>query len=144
VFTFMVNREFSMRTYPHLGVTEPHHAISHNNGRAPQVAAHAAVNTYHVQLFARFLEHLRSIPEGDGTLFDHVTLMYGSGMGDGNVHAPTPLPLVVTGGGAGRTPGGRHVVAAEDTPLPNLLLTLASRTGVELERFGESTGRLEI
>jgi hypothetical protein len=144
VFTFMVNREFSQRTYPNLGVTEPHHVISHNNNRAPQVAAHAAVNRYHMQLFANFLERLRSTPDGDGSLLDHVTLMYGSGMGDGNTHTPTPLPTVVVGGGAGRARGGRHVVAAERTPLPNLLLTLADRTGVPLDRFGISTGRVEL
>jgi hypothetical protein len=143
VFTFMVSREFSQRTYPNLGVSEPHHVISHNNNRAPQVAAHAKVNTYHVLLFANFLQRLRATPDGDGSLLDHTTILYGSGMGDGNVHAPYPLPLAVIDGGR-RVPGGRHVVAPERTPLPNLLLTLAGRAGVELDRFGVSTGRLEI
>ena len=142
VFTFMMNREFSQRTYPNLGVTEPHHAVSHNNGRQPGVSNHARVNTYHMQLFAKFVERLQSTPDGDGTLLDHTTVLYGSGMGDGNTHTPTPLPLVVVGGE--RRPGGRHVVTPEKTPLPNLLLTLADRTGVTLERFGISTGRVEI
>jgi hypothetical protein len=142
VFTFMMNREFSQRTYPNLGVTEPHHAVSHNNGRQPGVSNHAKVNTYHMQLFARFVGRLQSTPDGDGTLLDHTTLLYGSGMGDGNTHTPTPLPLVVVGGE--RRPGGRHVVTPEKTPLPNLLLTLADRTGVTLERFGISSGRVEI
>jgi len=144
VFTFMMNREFSMRTYPELGVPEGHHTISHNNGRSPLVEYHAKVNAYHVELFARFLARLQATPDGDGSLFDHVTLMYGAGMGDSNVHSPHPLPALITGGGAGRTPGGRHLVAAEQTPLPNLLLSLARRTGVELESFGISTGALEI
>jgi hypothetical protein len=143
VFTFMVSREFSQRTYPNLGVTEPHHAISHNNNREPQVSAHAKVNAYHMLLFARFLERLQATRDGDGSLLDHTTILYGSGMGDGNVHAPYPLPLVVIDR-ARRTPGGRHVAAPERTPLPNLLLTLADRSGVPLERFGISTGHLEI
>ena len=142
VFSFMMNREFSQRTYPHLDVTEPHHAVSHNNGRQPGVSNHAKVNTYHMQLFARFVERLQATPDGDGTLLDHTTLLYGSGMGDGNTHTPTPLPLVVVGGE--RRSGGRHVVTPERTPLPNLLLTLADRAGVTLERFGISTGRVEI
>ena len=142
VFTFMMNREFSQRTYPNLDVTEPHHAVSHNNGRQPGVSNHARVNTYHMQLFAKFVERLQSTQDGDGTLLDHTTLLYGSGMGDGNTHTPTPLPLVVVGGE--RRPGGRHVVTPEKTPLPNLLLTLADRTGVTLERFGISNGRVEI
>ena len=143
VFTFMVSREFSQRTYPNIGVTEPHHAISHNNNREPQVTAHAKVNAYHVLLFAKFLERLQATRDGDGSLLDHTTILYGSGMGDGNVHAPYPLPLVVVDGGK-RTPGGRHVVAPERTPLPNLLLTLADRAGVPLDRLGISTGHLEI
>ena len=142
VFTFMMNREFSQRTYPNLDVTEPHHAVSHNNGRQPGVANHAKVNTYHLQLFAKFLDRLQKSRDGDGSLLDHTTLLYGSGMGDGNTHTPTPLPLVVVGGE--RRPGGRHVVTPERTPLPNLLLTLADRTGVTLEKFGVSTGRVEI
>ena len=142
VFTFMMNREFSQRTYPDLGVTEPHHAVSHNNGREPGVGNHVKVNTFHMQLFARFLERLRTTPDGDGSLLDHSTLLYGSGMGDGNTHTPTPLPLVGLGGE--RKPGGRHVITKEKTPLPNLLLTLADRTGVTLDRFGISTGRVEI
>ena len=142
VFSFMMNREFSQRTYPGLGVTEPHHAVSHNNGRQPGVTNHAKVNTYHLQLFAKFLDRLQHTPDGDGSLLDHSTLLYGSGMGDGNTHTPTPLPLVVLGGA--RRPGGRHVVTPEKTPLPNLLLTLADRTGVTLDRFGISTGRVEL
>ena len=142
VFTFMMNREFSQRTYPDLGVNEPHHAVSHNNGRQPGVSNHVKVNHYHVLLFARFVARLQRTPEGDGTLLDHTTLLYGSGMGDGNTHTPTPLPTVVVGGE--RRPGGRHLVLAEKTPLPNLLLTLADRTGVTLEKFGISNGRVEL
>ena len=90
----------------------------------------------------RFVARLQKTQDGDGTLLDHTTLLYGSGMGDGNTHTPTPLPTVVVGGE--RRPGGRHLVTPEKTPLPNLLLTLADRTGVTLEKFGISTGRVEL
>ena len=138
VFTFMLCREFSVRTYPNIDVTEPHHTVSHTQGRAALIAAHTRVNTYHLQLFARFLQRLQATPDGDGSLLDHSTIVYGSGMGDGNVHAPSPLPMAVVGGR--RVPGGRHIVLPEKTPLPNLLVGVAARVGVELPRFGVSTG----
>ena len=142
VFTFMLCREFSVRTYPNIDVTEPHHTVSHTQGRAALIAAHTRVNTYHLQLFARFLQRLQSTPDGDGSLLDHSTIMYGSGMGDGNVHAPSPLPMAVVGGR--RTAGGRHIVLPEKTPLPNLLVGVAARVGVELSSFGVSTGNVEL
>ena len=142
VFTFMLCREFSVRTYPNLGVTDPHHTVSHTQNRPALIAAHTKVNTYHVQLFARFLERLRSTPDGDGSLLDHSTILYGSGMGDGNIHAPSPLPIALVGGS--RLTGGRHVVTAEKTPLPNLLLALAHRFGVETPSFGASTGAISL
>ena len=142
VFTFMLCREFSVRTYPNIDVTEPHHTVSHTQGRAALIAAHTRVNTYHMQLFARFLQRLRATPDGDGSLLDHSTIVYGSGMGDGNVHAPSPLPMAVVGGRG--EPGGRHIVLPEKTPLPNLLVGVAARLGVELPRFGVSTGGVEL
>jgi hypothetical protein len=144
VFTFMVCREFSQRTYPNLGVTEPHHTISHNNNRPAGVAAHAKINTYHVQLFAKFLERLKSTPDGDGSLLDHSTIFYGSGMADGNNHTPHPLPMAVVGRGVGHPKSRGHLVVGEKTPLPNLLLGLAGKFGVEMESFGISTGRVEL
>ena len=116
VFTFMMCREFSVRTYPNLGVTDPHHTVSHTQNRPALIAAHAKVNTYHMQLFGEFLERLRATPDGDGSLLDHSTILYGSGMGDGNVHAPSPLPIAVVGGsrGEGRTSprhGGKDAAA---------------------------------
>ena len=98
VFTFMLCREFSVRTYPNLGVTDPHHTVSHTQNRPALIAAHTKVNTYHVQLFARFLERLQATPDGDGSLLDHSTILYGSGMGDGNNHTPSPLPIALVGG----------------------------------------------
>jgi hypothetical protein len=142
VSTFMVCREFSVRTYPDIGVTDPHHTVSHTQNRPALIEAHTKVNTYHVQLFARFLERLRATPDGDGSLLDHSTIVYGSGMGDGNVHAPSPLPMAIVGGH--RATGGRHIVTPEKTPLPNLLLGLAHRFDVDLPSFGISTGAISL
>jgi hypothetical protein len=142
VFSFMLCREFSVRTYPNLDVADPHHTVSHTQNRPALIAAHAKVNTYHVQLFSRFVEKLQSIPDGDGTLLDHSTLMYGSGMGDGNVHAPSPLPIAIVGGR--RVPGGRHVLTPEKTPLPNLLVSLAHRFDLQMGAFGVSTGTVDL
>ena len=92
VFTFMMAREFSQRTYPQIGVTEPHHTVSHHGNNPERIADHAKVNTYHAGLFAKFLERLRSMPDGDGSLLDHSIIVYGSGMSNGNGHTPYPLP----------------------------------------------------
>ena len=142
VCSFMVCREFSVRTYPDIGVTDPHHTVSHTQNRPALIAAHAKVNTYHVQLFTKFLDRLRATPDGDGSLLDHSMILYGSGMGDGNVHAPSPLPTAIVGGH--RAPGGRHIVAADKTPLPNLLLGLAHHFDVDLPSFGISTGAISL
>jgi hypothetical protein len=143
VFTFMKARELSQRTYPNIGVTLPHHQISHHANNPERIANHATLNTYHVQLFARFLERLRKTSDGDGSLLDHSLFLYGSGMGNGNVHAAYPLPTVAVGGKAMLT-GNRHVVAAERTPNANMLLTIADKFGAPLEKFGVSTGRVEL
>ena len=142
VFTFMLCREFSVRTYPNLGVTDPHHTVSHTQNRPALIAAHTKVNTYHVQLFARFLERLRTTPDGDGSLLDHSTIMYGSGMGDGNNHTPSPLPIALVGGT--RVPGGRHILTPDKTPLPNLLLALTHRFDVDASSFGVSSGAVSL
>jgi len=142
VFTFMLCREFSVRTYPNIDVNEPHHTVSHTQGKAALVAAHTRVNTYHVQLFAKFLQRLQAAQDGDGSILDHSTIMYGSGMGDGNVHAPSPLPMAVIT--RRREPDGRHIVLPDKTPLPNLLVGVARRLGVELESFGVSTGAVDL
>jgi Protein of unknown function (DUF1552) len=142
VFTFMLCREFSVRTYPNLGVTDPHHTVSHTQNRPALIAAHTKVNTYHVQLFARFIERLQATPDGDGSLLDHSTILYGSGMGDGNNHTPSPLPIALVGGS--RVPGGRHILTPDKTPLPNLLLALAHRFGVDAQSFGISSGAVSL
>ena len=144
VFTFMMAREVSQRTYPEIGVTEPHHSISHHGNRPAAIAGHAKLNAYHVSMFAKFVERLKATPDGDGSLLDHSMLLYGSGMSDGNGHTGAPLPQVLVGGAAGRVKGNRHVVNAENTEMANLLLAIAQKAGVEQDRFGVSTGAVEI
>ena len=144
VFTFMLGRELSQRTYPNIGVTEPHHSISHHGNKPAQIEAHATVNTYHVGLFARFIERLAKTRDGDGSLLDHSLVMYGSGMGNGNVHSADHLPMILLGSGGNRVKGDRHIVAPELTPNANLLLGVAQTFGAELVSFGGSTGRIEL
>jgi hypothetical protein len=142
VFTFTLARELSMRTYPDLGITEPHHPLSHHGNNPEKVAQHATLNTYHASLFARFVEKLRAMPDGDGSVLDHSMILYGSGMSDGNRHSPDPLPLIVLGGVAGK--GNRHVQAPKDSPTGNLWLSVSEKFGVSLESFGVSTGRVDL
>ena len=123
-------------------MTLPHHDLA-SRQHPERVAAHATLNTHHVQLFARFLERLSRTPDGDGSLLDHSLILYGSGMGNGNLHAAYPLPTVVVGGKA-LVSGNRHLVAPERTPNANLLLTVAGKFGATRETFGASTGRVEI
>jgi hypothetical protein len=143
VFTFMMAREVSQRTYPQIGIAEPHHSISHHGNKPDKIAGHAKLNTYHVSLFAKFLDRLRSTPDGDGSLLDHSLIVYGSGMSNGNGHTPFPLPFV-TIGLTGEIKGNRHLVVAEQTPSANLMLTLGRKFGVEEDRFGLSTGTIEL
>jgi uncharacterized protein DUF1552 len=141
VFTFMMAREVSQRTYPNIGITEPHHSISHHGNKPDKIAGHAKVNTYHVSLLAKFLDRLRSTPDGDGSLLDHSLIVYGSGMSNGNGHTPFPLPLTMIGG---RVKGDRHLIAADQTPSANFMLSLGQKFGVEMDTFGVSTGRVEL
>jgi hypothetical protein len=144
VFTFMMAREVSQRTYPEIGVTEPHHSISHHGNRPAAIAGHAKLNAYHLSMVATFLERLRTTPDGDGSLLDHSLILYGSGMSDGNGHTGSPLPHVMIGGAAGRVKGNRHIVTPENTPMANLLLAMAHKAGVEQDRFGVSTSSVEL
>jgi hypothetical protein len=144
VFTFMLGRELSQRTYPHIGVTEPHHSISHHGNRPGAIEAHATVNTYHVKLFAQFVERLQSIQDGDSSLLDQSLVFYGSGMGNGNVHSADLLPSLLAGSCAGALKGNRHIVAGTLTPNADLLVSLAEKFDIDLERFGGSKGRISL
>jgi hypothetical protein len=145
VFAFMMSRDASQRVYPDIGVIEPHHSMSHHGNNPEKLANLVKLNTYHVSLFAKFLEKLRSTPDGDGSLLDHSLIMYGSGMSESDTHSRLNLPVAIAGGGAGLVKGNRHVQAPKETPLANLMLDFANKFGCEIEKFGTlSTGRLEV
>ncbi|MEQ1912107.1 MAG: DUF1552 domain-containing protein [Vicinamibacterales bacterium] len=143
VITFQLARESSNRTYPEIGVPDPHHATSHHGNDPEKVAKIAKINQFHVSLFAYFLEQLAAVPEGNGTLLDHSLYLYGSGMGNPNVHDHVNLPIVVAGGAAGKVRGGRHLKFATPTPMANLHLSLLDSVGVRLDSFADSTGKLD-
>src|SRR6187399_2285767 len=144
VFTFMVAREVSQRTYPNLGLTEPHHAISHHSNRPEQIVKHTRLNVYHMQLFARFIQRLHSTPDGDGSLLDHSLIAYGPGMSDGNGHTQGPIPIAIIGGGNGSMRGNRHIKTAPNTPHPNVMLSIGQKFDLELKSFGVSTGTVGL
>ena len=144
VSTFLMGREQSTRSYPEVGVPEPHHPVSHHQNRADQLEKLAKINIFHTQLFAYLLEKLRATPDGDGTLLDNVILLYGAGLSNSDVHLHHDLPILLAGGGAGHLKGGRHIAAEEHTPLANLHLTILEKMGVPIERLGDSTGKLEL
>jgi hypothetical protein len=143
VITFQLARETSNRTYTEIGVPDPHHPLTHHGNDPAKVARMAKINAFHVSLFAYFLEKLKATPDGDGSLLDHSLYLYGSGMGDPNVHDHVNLPIIVAGGGAGRVKGGRHIKYAEPTPLANLHLTLLERVGVRMDGFADSKGKVD-
>ena len=143
VITFQLARETSTRTYPEAGVPEPHHPLTHHGNNPEKIAKVAKINAFHVSLFAGFLEKLKSTPDGSGSLLDHTLYLYGSGMGNPNVHDHTNLPILVAGGAAGSMQGGRHIKYDEPTPLANLHLTLLEKVGIHLDSFADSQGTID-
>jgi hypothetical protein len=143
VVTFQLAREASTRTYPQIGVPDPHHPVSHHANNPEKLAKLAKINAYHVSLFAYMVEKMKSTSDGDGSLLDHSIYMLGSGMGNPEVHDHSSLPIVLAGGGAGKLKGGRHIKYEKQTPLANLHLTLLEKVGVRLDTFGDSTGRVD-
>lgn len=142
VATFMTDRELSQRTYPQIGVSEQHHTVSHHGNDPENIAKNIKINTYHVELFSKFLDKLRSITDGDGSLLDHSLVAYGGGMGNPNQHASDPLPLVLVGGNVGR--GNRHIRLAPRTPVGNMWVSVASRFDVPLDHLGDSNGKVDL
>jgi hypothetical protein len=143
VFTFMLGRELNGRAYPDLGIPDSHHGLSHHRDDPVKLAQMAKINTYHVSLFAKFLDELASTPDGDGSLLDHSLLMYGASLSDSNKHSHFDLPLLLVGGAAGQLEGGRHLQYPPDTPMTNLLVSQLDKAGVRLDDgLGDSTGRL--
>ena len=143
VTTFQLARETSNRTYAaETGVADPHHPLSHHGNDPEKIARMAKINAFHVSLFAYFLERLKATPEGNGTLLDHSLLLYGSGIGNPNIHDHTNLPVLVAGGAAGGMKGNRHIRYKDPVPLANLHLTLLDKVGVKIDSFADSTGKV--
>jgi hypothetical protein len=142
VFTYMVAREESNKTYPQVGVHDGHHATSHHQNLPEKIEKLVKIQNYHVGLFARFLGKLKSTPDGDGNLLDHSIILFGSNMSNSNLHNHFPLPNLVAGGACGKLHGGRHLRYEDHTPISNLLLTLLDKGGMPMENLGDSTGEL--
>jgi hypothetical protein len=143
VITFQLARETSNRTYPEIGVSDPHHPLSHHGNDPAKIERMSKINAFHVSLFAEFLQKLKATQEGNGTLLDHSLYLYGSGIGNPNIHDHTNLPIIVAGGAAGGMIGGRHLKYAKPTPLANLHLTLLHKVGVPIGSFADSNGTVE-
>ncbi|HEY7172936.1 MAG TPA: DUF1552 domain-containing protein [Vicinamibacterales bacterium] len=143
VITFMLAREISGRTYPEINVFEAHHPTSHHQNDPAKIATVKKINTFHISLFAYYLDRLRSTPDGDGSLLDHTLVLYGAGMSDSNAHSPNDLPILLAGGAAGAVTGGRHIKFAKD-PLANLHLSVLDKVGVPIEKIGNSVAPLTI
>jgi hypothetical protein len=143
VITFMVGHETSQRAYPEIGVPDAHHPLSHHGGNMEKIQKLTKVNLYHTQLLAYYLEKLQSARDGEGSLLDHLTLLYGSGMSDGNNHNHHNLPTLVVGGGAGHLKGGRHLRYPDGMPVTNLFTALLDHLGVPVDTIGDSTGRVD-
>jgi hypothetical protein len=143
VITFQFTRELSNRTYPEIGVPEPHHPTSHHGNDPVKVEKIARINTYHISIFANFLEKLKATPDGDGSLLDNTIYLYGSGMGNPSLHDHVKLPILVAGGASTGLRGGRHLKYEKGTPLANLHMTLLDRVGVHLDSFGDSNGSID-
>ena len=142
VFTMIVARELSSRTYPQIGVPEQHHAVSHHRNDPELIAKKAKIDTYHVSLLNYFLEKMQATQDGDGSLLDHSLIMYGGGIGNGNLHEHTKLPLLMAGKLGGKLKTGRHIVMPENTPMSNLLLSVLDKVDVHVDKLGDSTGLL--
>jgi hypothetical protein len=143
VTSMIMSRELSPRTFSNIGVPEQHHAVSHHRNDPELIAKKAKIDTYQVQLLAYFLEKLKATPDGDGSLLDHSLVVYGGGMGNGNLHRHTDLPCLLAGKLGGQFTTGRHLAYPQNTPMTNLLLTLLASVGVRQDTLGDSTGRLE-
>ena len=143
VFTFMMAREVSNRTYPQVGVHDGHHATSHHQNRPDKIEKLVKIQNYHLTLFTKFLEKLNTTQDGDGSLLDHSLILYGSNMSNSNAHNHFPLPTLLLGGAAGTMKGGHHIKQPDHTPMTNVLLTMLHKAGVPIESVGDSTGVIE-
>ncbi len=144
MITFMTAPEQSNRTYSEIGVPDVHHALSHHRNDPENLAKIVQIDTYHTELFTYYLDKLRATPDVDGSLLDNMIIMYGSAISDGNEHLLQNLPILLLGGGSGELPGDQHIRYAADTPIANLYVTIMEKLGIEVDRFGDSTGTLDL
>jgi len=144
VVTLVIAREGSNRVYPEIGISDPHHPLTHHRNNPEWIDKVTRINTLHTELFAYLLQRLKATKEGDGTLLDHSMVLYGSGIADGNAHTHEALPVLLAGRGGGSIKSGSHLVAAKGTPITNLYLSLLDRMGVHQESLGDSTARFEV
>ena len=141
VITFQLARETSKRSYPEIGVPESHHPLSHHGNNPQKIEQLSKINRFHVSLFAYLISKLEASTERGGNLLDNTVCLFGSGMGNPNIHDHTNLPTVVAGGSSAGIRGGKHIEYSPHTPLANIHLTLLQAVGVDLEQFADSTGR---
>jgi hypothetical protein len=144
VITFMMGREFGGRTYREIGIPDGHHSLTHHQNKQEKIDKVIQIDIYQSRMFAYFLERLRSTPDGDGSLLDHMVILYGGSLSDGNQHLHSNLPTVLVGGAGGQIKGGRHLLCPEATPMPNLLLTVLDMLGIRVESLGNSSGKLDL
>ncbi len=144
VGTFMLGKEMSNRAYPEVGFGDPHHSLTHHQGNAAMIAKVVQINIFHARMFQYFLEKMQSVADGDRSLLDHSLMVYGSALGDGNLHLYKDLPVLLVAGGVSGIQGGRHIRYPEDTPMANLYVTLLNKLGIPVEDFGDSTGSLDL
>ena len=144
VISFMIGKEQSARPYPQIGVPEAHHPLSHHDNAPELIAQMSKINRYHAELFSKYLAKLSATPDGDGSLLDHMMILYGSGISNSQRHAPDNLPLLLLGGGTGALKGGRHIVYKEKPTMANLLVTIMDKMGVPVEKVGGSNGKLQL
>src|SRR6185503_13434912 len=143
ISTLVLAREGSMRVYPEIGIADPHHPLTHHRNNPDWIEKVKQINTFHVELFAHFLQKLKATPDGDGTLLDNSMIVYGASLGDGNRHTHEDLPILLAGRGGGTFKPGRHIQYKYNTPITNLYLTLLEQMGVRPEKIGDSTGKVD-
>lgn len=144
VITFMMSKEQSARPYPQIGVPDAHHPLSHHNNAPELIERMSKINIHHTTLFGNYLDKLAAIPEGDGSLLDNMTILYGGGISNSTFHAGDNLPLLLVGGGAGWLSGNRHLHYADEPTMADLHLSLLSKFGVHIDKLGGSTGPLSV
>jgi len=144
VITFMMSKEQSPRPYPQIGVPDAHHPLSHHNNNPVLVERMSKINTYHTTLFAKYLDKLSAIQEGDNSLLDNMTIVYGGGLSNSTIHSGVNLPILLAGGGAGWLSGGNHVHYENEPTMADLHLSLMEKFGVSVEKMGGSTGPISL